>query len=195
MSAAFIWQFSFVSVQFLRQRLKKQRLSRVQKEVAARKHPQREWSARLLTPGVEIVTTHPAILQAAKAGNAAGQRRLGRVRVTFVDGEICPQNGNHDLHELRMFQQLSGSTIQATQLFQESSLGQGMDRLVSRWNLRRGSCRDEQPSSAERQTVSGAHGRAQSRPMRPGCDRRRQTACSEVDPGPERGPGQAAKAA
>ena len=101
---------------------------------------------RLLTPGFEIATTHPVILQAAKAGDAAVERRLGRVRVSFVDGEICPQDGKHDLHEFRMFQHFSGSAIQATQFFQEFSLGQGMDRPVSRWNLRRASRRDKQPN-------------------------------------------------
>ncbi len=66
MGAAFMWWFSLVSAQFLGQRLKKQRLSRVQEEVVAGKHPHREGSTRLLAPGFEIATTHPVILQAAK---------------------------------------------------------------------------------------------------------------------------------
>ncbi len=43
-----------------------------------------------------------------------------------------------------MFQHFSGSAVQATQLFQEFSLGQGMDRPVSRVDLRRASRRDKQ---------------------------------------------------
>src|SRR5580698_4165979 len=43
-----------------------------------------------------------------------------------------------------MLQQFSGRPIQATHLFQKLSPGQGMNRPVTRWNLRRVSCRDQQ---------------------------------------------------
>ena len=77
MGAAFMWRFSPVSAQFLGERVKKKRLSCVQEEVVAGKHPQREGSTRLIAPGFEIATTYPVILQAAKAGDGAVERRLG----------------------------------------------------------------------------------------------------------------------
>ena len=77
MGAAVMWRFSAVSAQFLGEPLKKERLSCVQEEVVTGKHPQREGSARLITPGFEIATTHPVILQAAKEGEGAVERRLG----------------------------------------------------------------------------------------------------------------------
>ncbi len=77
MGAAFMWWFSPVSAQFLGEHLKKERLSCVQEEVVTGKHPQREGNARLITPGFEIAATHPVILQAAKGGDGAVERRLG----------------------------------------------------------------------------------------------------------------------
>ena len=142
--AAFIWWLSPVFAQFLGEHLKKERLGCVQEEVVARKHPQREGGTRLITPGFQIVTNHPVVLQAAKAGDAAVERRFGRVHVRFENSEIRPQQGQHYLHDLRIFQHLSRSAIQATQFFQELHLGQGMDRPVSRRNLRRASRRDKQ---------------------------------------------------
>ena len=49
----------------------------LQEEVVTGKHPQREGNTRLITPGFEIAATHPAILQAAKGGDGAVERRLG----------------------------------------------------------------------------------------------------------------------
>jgi hypothetical protein len=77
MGAAFILWFSPVSAQILREHLKKKRLSCVPEEVVTGKHPQREGSTRLITPGFEIATTHPAILQATKGGDGAVEGRLG----------------------------------------------------------------------------------------------------------------------
>ena len=77
MAAAFMRWFSPVSAQFLGEHLKKKRLSCVQKEVVTGKHAQREGNTRLITPGFEIATPHPLILQAAKAGDEAVERRLG----------------------------------------------------------------------------------------------------------------------
>ena len=77
MGAAFIWWFSPISAQFLGEHLKKERLSCVQEEVVTGKHPQREGDIRLITPGFEIATTHSMILQAAKGGDGAVERRLG----------------------------------------------------------------------------------------------------------------------
>src|ERR1035437_2364070 len=99
MGAAFMWWFSPVSAQFLGEHLKKDRLSCVPEEVVTGKHPQQEGTARLIAPGFEIAATHPVILQAAKGGDGAVERRLGRVHVSFVNGEIRPQDGKHDLHE------------------------------------------------------------------------------------------------
>jgi hypothetical protein len=66
-----------VFAQFLGERLKQERLSCVQKEVVTGKHLQREGTTRLITPGFEIATTHPLILQAAKGGNGTVERKLG----------------------------------------------------------------------------------------------------------------------
>jgi hypothetical protein len=76
MGAAFMWWFSPVPAQFLGEHLKKERLSGIQEEVVAGKHPQREGNTRLIAPGFEIATTHPAILQASKDGDGAAERRL-----------------------------------------------------------------------------------------------------------------------
>ena len=144
MGAAFMWWFSPVSAQFLGKHLKKERLSCVPEEVVTGKHPQREGTTRLITPSFEIATSHPLILQAAKGGDGAVERRLGCVRVSFVNGEIRPQDGKHDLHEFCLLQHFSGNAIQATQFDQEFPLGQGMDRPVSMKDLRRAICRDKQ---------------------------------------------------
>jgi len=144
MGAAFMWWFSPVSAQYLGERLEKERLSCVPEEVVAVKHPQREGSARLITPGFEIATTHPVILQAAKNGDRAVEPRLGCVHVRFVNREICPQDGKHDLHEFHIFQHFFGNAIQAAQFDQEFPLGQGMERPVSMRDLRRAVRRDKQ---------------------------------------------------
>ena len=120
---AVIWQLSSVSTQFLGEYLEQHLLSCVQEEVGAGKHPQRKGSFRLLAPAVEIVATYPAILQATKAGDAASQRRLGRVRICFVDSEVCPQDRKHDLHEFCVLQQFFRGAIQAAQFFQEFQIG------------------------------------------------------------------------
>jgi len=72
-----MWWFSPDCSQLLGEHLKKKRLSCVQKEVVTGKHAQREGNTRLITPGFEIATTHPVILQTAKAGDEAVERRLG----------------------------------------------------------------------------------------------------------------------
>ena len=54
-----MWRFSAVSAQFLGKRPKKRRLSCVQEEVVAGKHPQREGNTGLITPRFEIAATHP----------------------------------------------------------------------------------------------------------------------------------------
>ena len=77
MGAAFMWWFSPVSAQFLGEHLKKERLRRAPEEMVTGKHPQREGNARLITPGFEVVTTHPVILQAAKGGDGAVEGRRG----------------------------------------------------------------------------------------------------------------------
>ena len=77
MGAAFMWRFSSVSAQFLGEHPEKDRLSCVQEEVVAGKHPQREGSTRLITPGCEIAVTHPLILQAAEGGDGTVERKLG----------------------------------------------------------------------------------------------------------------------
>lgn len=61
-----------------------------------------------------------------------------------MNGEICAQDGKHDLHEFCIFQDASGNAIEATQFGQEFRLGQGMDRPVSRRDLRRAIRRDKQ---------------------------------------------------
>ena len=77
MGAAFIWWFSPVSAQFLGEYLKKARLNCVPEEVVTGKHPQREGISRLITPGFEIATAHPLVLQATKGGDGEVERRLG----------------------------------------------------------------------------------------------------------------------
>jgi acetyl/propionyl-CoA carboxylase alpha subunit len=76
MAAAFMWWFSPVSAQFMGEHLQQERLGCVQEEMVAGKHPQREGTARLITPCLEIATAHPVILQAAKGGDGAGERRF-----------------------------------------------------------------------------------------------------------------------
>jgi len=144
MGAAFMGWFSRVSTQFIGQHLEKERLSRVPEEVVTGKHPQGEGGVRLLTPGFEIATTHPLILQAAKSGDGTVERRLGCVHVRFVNGEIGSQDRKHDLHEFCFFQHFSGNAIQAVQFDQQFPLGQGMERPVSMRNLRRAIRCDEQ---------------------------------------------------
>ena len=75
-TALMLW-YSPVSAQVLGERLKKERLSCVPEEVVTGKHPQREGNARLIAPGFEIATTHPAILQTTKGGDRAVEGRLG----------------------------------------------------------------------------------------------------------------------
>jgi hypothetical protein len=77
MGAAFMGWFSPVSAQFFGERLKQERLGCIPEEVVTGKHPQREGNTRLITPGFEIATTHPMILQATKDGDGAVERRLG----------------------------------------------------------------------------------------------------------------------
>ena len=144
MGAAFMRWFSPVSAQVSGERLKKERLSCVQEEMVTGKHAQRGGSTRLIAPGFEIAASHPAILQAAKARDGAVERRLGRVHVGFVNGEIRPQDGKHDPHEFCVFQQFSGSAVQAAEFDQEFPRGQGMDRPVSRRELRRATRGDKQ---------------------------------------------------
>jgi len=144
MGAGFMWWSSAASAQLLGQNLKQQRLRCIHEEVVTGKHPQREADARLVAPDFEVAPTNPVILQATKAGDEAVERRFGRVHVSFTNGKVCPQDWNHDLHEFGIFQQFSGSAIQATQFVQESPLGQGMDRPVSKSDLRRASRRDKQ---------------------------------------------------
>jgi len=143
-AAAFTSQFLSVSVQFLGEHLKQHLLICVQEEVVSGQHSQREGSSRLLAPAIEIVAIYPAILHTAKAGDAAGERRLVRVRVCLVNCEVCPQDWKHDPHELRMLQHFSGSAVQATQLFQEFPVGHSVDWPVPRWGLRRGRRGDKQ---------------------------------------------------
>ena len=144
LGAAFMGWFSPVCAQFLGEHLKQERLNCVPEEVVTGKHPQREGTTGLITPGFEIASTHPVILQAAKGGDGAVERRFGGVHVSFVNGEIRPQDGKHDLHEFCLFQHFSGNAIQAAQFDQEFPFGQGMDRPVSMRDLRRAIRRDKQ---------------------------------------------------
>jgi len=77
MGAAFMWWFSPVFAQILREHLKKEQLSCVPEEVVTGKRPQREGSTRLITPGFEMASTHPVILQAAEGRDGAFEGRLG----------------------------------------------------------------------------------------------------------------------
>ena len=70
--------------QLLRESPKKQRLSRLQKEVVAGKHPDREGQAGLFAPCFEIAMTHFLIIQTAESGNRAVERRSRRILVAFV---------------------------------------------------------------------------------------------------------------
>jgi hypothetical protein len=72
-----MWRFSAVSAQFFGEYPEQNRLSCVQKEVVTGKHPQREGTPRLITPGFEIATTHPVILYAAEGGDGAVEGRFG----------------------------------------------------------------------------------------------------------------------
>jgi len=70
---------------------------------------------RLRAPGLKVTTVHAAIVQAAEGGDGAAQGELGRVRIGFVDGEICPQDGQHELHQFFVFQDLCGCPTEASQ--------------------------------------------------------------------------------
>jgi hypothetical protein len=144
-----MWWFSAVSAQILGERLKKERLSWVPKEMVTGKHSKREGHTRLITPGFEIASTHPMILQAAKSRDGTIEGRPSRVHVSLVNGQICPQDGKHDLHEFRLFQHFVGNAIQSTQFEQEFFLGQGMDRLVSKTELRRAIRRNKQANGLD----------------------------------------------
>lgn len=96
MGTIFMWPFSPASLQFLGEHPKEKGL--FQEEMVAGKHPQREGNTRLSTPGLKIAIVHSVILQAAKRGDGAVQRRLGRVHVGFVHRKVCPQERKHDLH-------------------------------------------------------------------------------------------------
>src|SRR5712692_6985813 len=105
---------------------------------------QRGGNTRLLTPGFKVALTHCAIPQAAKGGDGAVERRLGRVHIGFVDREICPQNRKCDPHEFFVFQHRSGGAVQATQFRQKISFWQGMDGQTSMRELRRTTSRDKE---------------------------------------------------
>jgi hypothetical protein len=123
--------------------LKKKRLSCLQKKVIAWKHVQRKRNARLITPAFKFAAAYPGVPQATKAIYLTVKWSFGCVLVSLINAKVRPQDGDHNLHEFRIFCCFVWSAVHVKQFDYEFGLWQGMDWPVSRRELRRAIRRDK----------------------------------------------------
>ena len=79
--------------------------------MVARKRMDGARGVRLLPPGFEIGGSHAGILQATENRNGTVEGRFGRILICIAHGKVRAQNGEHELHKLRVLQDFEPTNL------------------------------------------------------------------------------------
>src|SRR5919108_3856754 len=100
--------------------------------MVAGKHAEAEWSARLITPCLQLLTADLVVLQPSESRDGTVNRSITCIGVGFADGEICPQGGNQQLHQFGVLKHLLRGTIKTLEFGYKLRFWQGVDRRIRR---------------------------------------------------------------
>ena len=94
----------------------------LQEEMVARQHTQHKATACLLLPGCQCIAFDPSVLQAAEDRDRADERLPRRMGICLADRKICAQDGQQELPQFIVFQNLALCAIKTENFLHKFSV-------------------------------------------------------------------------